>query len=124
MYKPGTTYGIGVIANINKNPNLQYYNQNEYYRLYDPIHILKYIKVPILYINAEDDMVFGKELISQYQNIINTSETTMLVQTKYGGHLGFYNLFFNNWAFKISKEFIQSYKKNKYYSELLELQKL
>uniref|UniRef100_A0A6C0H8R7 Uncharacterized protein n=1 Tax=viral metagenome TaxID=1070528 RepID=A0A6C0H8R7_9ZZZZ len=33
MYKPGTTYGIGVVANINKNPNLQYYNQNEYYNI-------------------------------------------------------------------------------------------
>lgn len=99
-------------------------NEKEYYRLFDPIYVLQYIKVPILYINSEDDIVFGKELISKYRNIINTTESTILVQTKYGGHLGFYDYKFNNWAFKISSEFIESYKKNKYYSESLELEQL
>lgn len=97
-------------------------NEEEYYRIFDPIHVLQYIQIPILYINSEDDLVFDKKLISQYRNIIHKSDNTLLVQTKHGGHLGFYDIIFNNWAFQISKEFIQSYKKNKYYSDILELE--
>jgi len=87
-------------------------NIDEYNNIYNPIHVLKNIQIPILYINAMDDIVFDKTLISNYKDLAEQSNYKILVHTNNGSHLGFYENCFNDWSFKISKEFILSVKKN------------
>ena len=87
-------------------------NLNEYNNRYNPIHVLKKIKIPILYINAMDDFMFKKTLVADYKNLVKQSDYKILIHTKKGIHLGFYENLFNDWSFKISKEFITSVQKN------------
>lgn len=87
-------------------------NTLEYYNINNPIYVLKNIQIPILYINALDDLLFDKSLINKYTSLVNYSDYKILIQTKSGSHLGFYENLFDDWSIKITKEFILSVKKN------------
>lgn len=87
-------------------------NYTEYDNKYNPIYVLQNIKIPILYINALDDLLFDKSLVQSYKELVNKSNYKIIVHTNNGSHLGFYENCFNDWSFKISKEFIISSKKN------------
>lgn len=105
-------------SNLQEWHNYQWYftrttkNKKEYNNIYNPIHVLKKIKIPILYINAMDDFLFNKTVVSSYKNLVNESDYKIIIHTNGGSHLGFYEDLFNDWSFKISKEFIISVKKN------------
>lgn len=87
-------------------------NTLDYFNINNPIYVLKNIQIPILYINAMDDLLFDKSFINNYTSLVNYSDHKVIIQTKSGSHLGFYEQLFNDWSMKITKEFIISVKKN------------
>ena len=85
-----------------------YTNKEEYFKDHDPIYVLKNIKIPILYINALDDIAFPKKLVYDYKYLTKICNNKIIVHTKRGSHLGFYEgVKLNSWAFKVAQEFLE-----------------
>jgi predicted alpha/beta-fold hydrolase len=85
-----------------------YSNKEDYYKDHDPIYVLEHIKIPILYINALDDIAFPKKLVYNYKNLTNKCNNKIIVHTKRGSHLGFYEgIKLESWSFKVAEEFLQ-----------------
>ncbi len=83
---------------------------DEYYKKHNPVHLIDNISCPILFINALDDIIFPKELIEKYTNIISICKKSIIVHTNYGSHLGFYEgLIPEQWTLQVIKEFLSQF---------------
>lgn len=80
-------------------------DKQEYIYKNNPGPFLKNITIPVLYISAHDDIVFPGNLIQK--DLPNSCEKTVIVATKHGGHLGFYE----SWnkipaSYRMAEEFL------------------
>lgn len=93
----------------------EYNNIDEYYYDHDPVHVLEKISIPILYLNALDDMIFTKDLVLEYKELVKKSKNKIIIHTNRGSHCAFFTgIFLTSWSFEVSKKFIQSLIKKNY----------
>lgn len=85
-------------------------NIESYYEKHDPVNVLQNIKCPILYINAMDDFLFPKKLVSKFTFLTDTCPNTIIVHTKRGGHIGFYTGDSLLWSTKLISDFFKAIK--------------
>lgn len=78
----------------------------EYYKHHNPVHVLEDITIPCLYISALDDIAFPASLTKKFKKLVNNNKSSIIVHTKRGGHLGFFeNITMNRWCFDVTCEF-------------------
>lgn len=85
----------------------EYQSPREYFLKHDPIHVIRQIQCPILYINAMDDFMFPSTLVKRFCTLVHECTNKVIIHTKRGSHLGFYEGWKpSSWAYKVSEEFL------------------
>ena len=69
-------------------PFLGYKTPDDFYRDISTIHRIPNIKVPFFIMNTLDDPIVGQACMDY--DVFKTNENVILVTTKYGGHLGYF----------------------------------
>jgi uncharacterized protein len=86
---------------------LGYATTNEYVLDCDPVHYLKSINVPSLFISSLDDNIFCGDITKKYTNLPEINENISMVVTKNGGHVIFEDFGHDiPWFLRVSQEWV------------------
>lgn len=84
-----------------------YSTPRDYFLSHDPIHVIHQIQYPIVYISAMDDFMFPNIFIKRFIELTTTCKNKMIIHTKRGSHLGFYEGWdTSSWAYKVAEQFL------------------
>ncbi|XP_031574855.1 protein ABHD15-like [Actinia tenebrosa] len=85
--------------------NPQYYSNEEYCRLNNPMRNIANVSIPVLCVSALDDPICPKEIIPL--SLFKTSSNFFLLATDKGGHCGFLeNTWPASWANKLACDYL------------------
>eukprot|EP00095_Tigriopus_kingsejongensis_P001679 maker-scaffold1518_size37722-snap-gene-0.14 protein:Tk01679 transcript:maker-scaffold1518_size37722-snap-gene-0.14-mRNA-1 annotation:"unknown" len=65
-------------------------NVDDFYRDSSSLNYIDGLKVPMVFINAEDDPIVPRPLLNHMMEKIKNNDKILYIEQKYGGHLGFY----------------------------------
>lgn len=85
-----------------------YKSMESYYNQHNPVYVLKHIRRPTLYVNAMDDIAFPKRLTSKFRSLPDICPTAIVVHTRRGSHLGFYEGWGRIWSTSVTIEFLRA----------------
>ncbi len=87
---------------------LPYKTKTEYFLEHNPINYLHKINIPIICINAIDDICFPIENIKEFFPKVLLNKNITIITLKYGSHLGFFNYFnFNPIYFNFISQYLK-----------------
>lgn len=87
---------------------LGYTSLDEYVLECNPVHYLKHINVPSLFISSLDDRIFDGDITQSFMNLPNENDNIVLVITKRGGHVIFEDEGHDiPWFVRVARDWIQ-----------------
>ena len=91
-------------------PLLGYKTPDEFYRTISTFHRIPNIKIPFFVLNSIDDPIVGEACMDY--DVFKSNENVILLTTKYGGHLGYFEDVWGTeqWCLKPVFKFLEAYK--------------